>query len=272
MEKVKIACVQLKCREVKSFDDFYRHIQGLLEEAKGCEFVIFPELFTMELQYITAGNLLRVSEYTEQLVEFLKKAAMDREQCIVGTHVTAEGEKYYNTALIVTPDGSSLEHCKTHLFSVEKQLFSSGDRIDVVEVFGLKIGVAICYEVEFPEFVRILTLKGAEIVFCPSYTIGKHGYWRVRHCCQARAVENQIYIALSCLIGSPVSGLEGWGKSAIMSPCEPPWSENGVVMEAEENREEVIVAELDLELLRKKRETGIATTLKDRRPELYHGI
>lgn len=112
----------------------------------------------------------------------------------------------------------------------------AGGSIDVFEFKDVKFGIAICYEVEFPEFVRALVLKGAEIIFCPSYTIGEHGYWRVRHWCSARAVEKRVYVALASLLSSPVEGLEGYGRSAILSPCEPPWRADGVVGEAGDGR------------------------------------
>ncbi len=83
-------------------------------------------------------------------------------------------DELYNVAFAATPDGV-LEHKKTHLFGFEKMIFSAGGSIDVFEFKDVKFGIAICYEVEFPEFVRALVLKGAEIIFCPSYTIG--GAW-----------------------------------------------------------------------------------------------
>jgi predicted amidohydrolase len=75
----------------------------------------------------------------------------------------------------------------------------------------------------------------------------------------------------SCMVGSaPLGGLEGFGKSSILSPCEPPWEPNGIINEAEKNKEMVISGELDMKLLHKKRNRSAAPTLKDRRPEIYN--
>jgi len=63
--------------------------------------------------------------------------------------------------------------------------------------------------------------------------------------------------------------LIGWGRSSILSPCEDPWNPNGIIAEADKNKEMVITGDLDLNLLNKKRKHGIAPTLNDRRPELY---
>ena len=113
-------------------------------------------------------------------------------------------------------------------------------------------------------------MKGAEIIFCPSYTVGEHGFWRVRHCCKARAIENQIYVVHSCLVGNvPLEGIVGWGKSSILSPCEPPWNPNGVIAESSLNEESIITGKIDLRLLQKKKKRGAALNLKYRRPEIY---
>jgi len=75
----------------------------------------------------------------------------------------------------------------------------------------------------------------------------------------------------SCLVGTPlnIEMMTGYGRSSILSPCEEPWAPNGVVAEAETNKEMVITEEVDIKLLHKKRKRGIATTLNGRRPELY---
>jgi predicted amidohydrolase len=272
MGKVEISCIQLACKPINSFEDFRIHVEDLLDETNSSDFVLFPELFTMELQYLIPDrNLLRISEFTDVLVELFKHLSEERDQHIIGSHVTRDGDRHYNTAFVFSPEGDVLEHRKTHLFSLERHLFFPGDKVEIFETEKAKIGVAVCYEMEFPELVRVLTLKGAEIVFCPSYTVGEHAFWRVRHCCHARAVENQIYVALSHLVGIPaVPELAGRGKSAIISPCEEPWPPDGVVVEAEANKEVVITAKLDLKSLHEKRKSGVATTLKDRRPELYN--
>ncbi len=222
--------MEIACRKIESEREFFDHTEKLLNLAKKADFALLPELWSMELQTVV-GDLMRTHVFADKIFEFVQKIAEDRDQCIIGSCVKKEGDKLYNAAFVATPEGVS-EHRKTHLFGFEKMIFSTGSSIDVFEFKDVKFGIAICYEVEFPEFVRAMVLKGAEIIFCPSYTIGEHGYWRVRHCCGARAVENQVYVALSSLLSSPVEGLEGYGRSAILSLCEPPWRADGVISEA----------------------------------------
>ncbi len=162
-------------------------------------------------------------------------------------------------------------YMKSHLTPLEQAMgLTPGNQIQIFETQNVKVGIALCYEIEFPELVRILTLQGAEIIFCPSHTLDEFGFWRVRHCCQARAIENHIYVVHCCLVGIPPNPVTaGWGKSSILSPCEKPWPSNGTLVESEVNEETVITSKLDLKLLRKKRTRGATTPLTDRRPELY---
>jgi predicted amidohydrolase len=189
-----------------------------------------------------------------------------------GSHIILDNDNNrYNSGFIFNPDGKILQHHKTHIMPYERQMgITPGEILEVFDINNTKIGLALCYEIEFPEVIRSLTLKGAEVIFCPSYTLDEYGFWRVRHCCQARAIENQAYVAHSCIVGtSAIPGLVGWGRSSLISPCENPWNPDGIIIEAETNKEMVITGEFDLKLLHRKRKKGIAPTLNDRRPELY---
>jgi len=273
MEKIIVSCVQYSYKPINSFEDFALDIEKLLDQAKESIFVVFPETFTMELQYLIPNyNISKIFEFTNEYRELFTNLSKERNQYIIaGSHLLIENEKEYNTGHLFCPDGSIFTHRKSHLFPLEGALgVCPGDKLEIFETEIAKVALAICYEIEFPEVPRIYALKGAEIIFCPSNTVDEHGFWRVRHCCQASAIQNQVYIIHSCLVGNPpLKGMEGWGKSSILSPCEPPWNPNGIIVEAKENKEMVITADLDLKLLHKKRKRASAPTLKDRRPEIY---
>ncbi|MHA1106822.1 MAG: nitrilase-related carbon-nitrogen hydrolase [Promethearchaeota archaeon] len=273
MEKIHVSCVQFAYKQINTFEDFAENVNNLLNDTKGSQFVVFPETFTLELQYLIPNyNLKRIPEFTAHYVELFTELSRKNHQYIIaGSHLVIENEKEYNISYLFCPDGKIFKHRKTHLFPLESQMgVTPGDELVIYETEFGKIAIIICYEMEFPEVARTLTLKGAEIVFCPSYTVGEHAFWRVRHSCQARAIENQVFIVHSCMVGTaPLGGIEGWGRSSIISPCEPPWNPNGIIIEAEENKEMVISAVLDLKLLHRKRKRGAAPTLKDRRPEIY---
>ncbi len=272
MTKVIVSAVQYSYKPINSFEDFASNVENLVNQAKGSEFIVFPEVFTMELHYITPNkDMNKIHEFTEQYIQLFEPLSKKNNIIIIaGSHLTLKNNKLFNRCYVFCPDGSILTHDKTHLFPIEAPFVTPGNKFEVFETEKVKFSIATCYEMEFPEVARILTLKGAEIIFCPSYTVGEHGFWRVRHCAQARAIENQIYTVHSCMVGTPIlQGMEGYGRSSILSPCEPPWPLNGIIAEAKTNEEMVITGELDIKLLHRKRKRGAALNLKFLRPELY---
>jgi predicted amidohydrolase len=136
----------------------------------------------------------------------------------------------------------------------------------VYSIGPVKIGIAVCYEAEIPEISRILSVNGADIIFCPSYTFTEAGFWRVRHCAHARAIENQVYFVHCPTVGEPGDPLpNGYGRASILSPCDKAWLANGVVAEAEVNKHTVITGTVDIDELYENRKSGAATTFKDRK-------
>lgn len=273
---VTISAASFAIRPVESFEEFADHVRGLLDQASGSDLVLLPELFTLELFTIEQGwqddpvsALPRVDAYTQQYKQLFATEARQRNQFIVaGTHLEFREDGYYNIGYIFGPDDELHEHRKTHIFPAEGDWKTQeGDQMQVIELPFAKVGFNICYETEIPECATSLTEQGAEIIICPSYTFTEFGYWRVRHCAQARAIENQVYFVHCATGGAPGGPIpNGWTQSSILSPCDLPWSPNGVVAEAAEpNTENVITATVDLDLLRQNRIDGAATTYKDRR-------
>ncbi|HEY0087781.1 MAG TPA: nitrilase-related carbon-nitrogen hydrolase, partial [Candidatus Lokiarchaeia archaeon] len=234
MENIKISVVQFSYKPIEKIKDFESNIKQLINKTDGSDFVVFPENFTFELMYLDQRNGINgVLKFTNDYIELFTELAKKKNQYIIaGSHPTEENNRIYNVGYIFCPDGQHFKHNKTHLHPLESKWVSPGNSIKIFNTKKAKIGLAICYEIEFPELVRKLTLMGAEIIFCPSYTVGEHGFWRVRHCCQARAIENQIYVVHSCFVGTPLNkAMSGWGRASILSPCESPWPPNGIIAE-----------------------------------------
>lgn len=275
MTKVQISACQLSVRKVSNFDEFANQVDYLLENTpKDSDYVVFPELMTVGLlgsfsnqDELTAADLVKIDEYTQNYKDLFSEYARDRNQIIIGgSHLEKRDDKYFNIAYIFKKDGSYEEHKKTHIFPAEANWQTSeGEDLTVFDIGPAKIGLAVCYETEIPEISRILSLKGAEIIFSPSYTFTEPGFWRVRHCAQARAIENQIYFVHCPTVGNPGEPLpDGYGASSILSPCDTQWPANGVIKEAELNKETVITATVDLDELYDNRKNGAATTFYDR--------
>ncbi|MCC7120719.1 MAG: carbon-nitrogen hydrolase family protein [Gammaproteobacteria bacterium] len=274
---VAIAACQFVIKPVKDFDAFARQVTRLLDKAKGADLVLFPELFTLALfttfddwRNRPLADLVKVDKYTKAYRELFAAEAKRRQQVIVaGSHLEKRKSGYLNVAYVYGPGGLVHTHEKTHIFPAESQWSTSeGDRMEAFDLPFARVGLNVCYEAEIPECAASLTEQGAEIILCPSFTFTEYGFWRVRHCAQARCIENQVYM-VHCATGGKVPKgplPNGWTRSSILAPCDTPWpAPNGVVAEAETNVEMVLHGTVDLDLLQRNRETGVAPTFRDRR-------
>jgi predicted amidohydrolase len=135
-----------------------------------------------------------------------------------------------------------------------------------------KIGILICYDVEFPELSRLLAEEGMEILFVPFLTDTQNAYSRVRVCAQARAVENECFVAIAGSVGNlpKVHNMDiQYAQSMVFTPCDFPFPINGVKTEATPNTEMILISDVDLDLLRELHNFGSVKNLKDRRKDIY---
>ncbi len=133
----------------------------------------------------------------------------------------------------------------------------------------------ICYDSEFPEAARYLSDEGAEIIFVPYCTDNRQGYLRVRYCSQARAVENQIYVAMAGCVGNlpDVTNMHiNYAQAAVFTPSDYQFSRDGIAAEADSNEETILVCDLDLDDLEEARNLGTVRPLRDRRVDLFEFI
>jgi predicted amidohydrolase len=147
-----------------------------------------------------------------------------------------------------------------------------GDNIQSFNTDCGKIGILICYDVEFPELGRILADEGMNILFVPFLTDTQNGYSRVRHCAQARAIENECYVALAGSVGNlpNVHNMDiQFSQSVVFTPCDFAFPTTGIKAEATPNTEMILVADVDLDLLKELHQFGSVRNLKDRRKDLF---
>jgi predicted amidohydrolase len=272
---VSIAAVNFAVRPVGSFDEFRDHCRALLNQARAADLVLFPELFTVELfstypDWKTApiAELTRIDEFTAAYRAFFAEEAKSRDQYIVaGSHLLKDGDRFVNVGHLFEPTGTVHQHIKTHIFPAEADWSTEeGVTLEKIDLPFATVAFNICYEAEIPECAATAAEQGAEIILCPSYTFTEFGFWRVRHCAQARAVENQVYFVHCCTGGRPGAPLpNGWAQSSILTPCDNLWTPNGIVAEATVNEEMVVRGTVDIDKLYQNRETGAAPTFRDRR-------
>ncbi len=178
--------------------------------------------------------------------------------------------RLYNTTVVIDPDGDLVaRYRKIHMFDIvldgvatyqESATISPGDDIVTVEVDGVPVGLAICYDVRFPELFRILALRGAEVIVLPAaftMTTGKD-HWEVL--IRARAIENGVFMVAPAQMGQHPPGHWTYGRSLIVDP----W---GTVLATAPDAETVVSAVLDRSLLRRVRRQ--IPSLSNRQPERY---
>lgn len=283
VRKVRVCAAQYQVRPITSWDELERQVKFFVETADEyhCHFLLFPELFTAQLFSMLPPNMdsqsavKEVAGFHSQYVEMFTRFASDYGLYIIGgSHPVVVDGELRNVAHLFTPAGGVHTQEKIHISSVERRYYEvlPGDRLRVFETPLGRIGILISYDIEFPELTRLLALHGVEILFVPYSTDERKSYYRIRHCVQARAVENIIYVVMTGCIGNLPqvrSFLVNYGKAAICTPCDIAFPSNGVMEEADPASETVVIAELDLNDLAMARDIGSVRPLQDRRNDLY---
>jgi predicted amidohydrolase len=266
--KIRSALIQMDCM-IKSKEGNLSKALGFLDELKGqADIVCFPELFT------TGYNLDLIGDDFYELAEpipgptteLMGQKAKEQGLAILGTIVerddALEGVLYDTTFLLDHQGRLVGKYRKTHLYPAEHRYFQAGDRLSVFDLDGLTVGVAICFEHAFPQIFTILALQGAKVVFIPSAVpVGYEYLLNLRT--RARAQDNQSFTVAVNRVGRE-GDVTYCGLSKVVSP------RGEVIAEASQSDEDLVVAELDLDLILKERKQE--PVLGSQRPELYHPL
>lgn len=279
---VTIATVQWKMQLFASVDTMLVHIDSLILEAteKGADFILFPELFTTPLIHLiphTTGPeaIIKLSEYTDQFVKhFNEMAVKNKINIITGSMPIYEEGIIKNVGYVCHRDRRVEKYEKLHITPAEESLWGvkGGNTLKTFDTDMGKIGVLICYDVEFPELGRLLAEEGMQILFVPFNTYNVHAYMRVRLCAAARAVEDECYVVISGSTGDmpEVANMEtNYSQVAIFTPSDNNFPSNAIAAESGLNTEELIFGDIDLSKLEHLHNSGSVKNLKERRTDFY---
>jgi predicted amidohydrolase/ribosomal protein S18 acetylase RimI-like enzyme len=281
--RVRIGVVQYQMRPIKDFDEFARQVEFFVDAVgdQKADFILFPALFTNQLMSLypprgSASEVARsVAELTPKVLELLNRLALKYNANIIGgANFTAEDDRLYSVSYFFRRDGTIGRQYKLHITPAERRWWGlqPGDELEVFDTDLGKIAILIGYDVEFPELARLAVSRGAQILFVPFSSSDRTGYLRVRYCAQARAVENQVYVAIAGAVGNLpfVDNADvHYSQAAIFTPVDVSFSRDGIAGECTENVESILVQDVDLELLRRQRLGGTVTNWNDRRRDLY---
>lgn len=278
----RIGCVQWQMRyfdDVKTLLQQVEYFVDALSDYK-CDVALFPEFFNAPLMGLSPSTssidaIWHLAEYTDEIKRAMSQLAVSYNITIIaGSMPVIENDDLYNVCYVCNRDGTIESQYKLHLTPHEKTdwIMKGGNKLNIFDTDFGKIGVLICYDVEFPELARLLAEQEMQILFVPFWTDTKNGYLRVRRCAQARAIENECYVAIAGSVGNlpKVDNVDiQYGQTAVFSPSDFSFPHDAIVSETTPNTEMTLIVDLDLEKLRKLQNEGSVRNYLDRRRDLY---
>lgn len=279
---VRLGLVQWQMRAYKGVDELMQQAEFFVDAVSGyrCDFALFPEFFNAPLMAenndLTEAEAIReLASYTEGIVQRFSELAISYNiNIITGSMPEIQNNRLYNVGYLCKRDGAVERYEKLHVTPDEAKVWGmeGGTQLKSFDTDCGKIGILICYDVEFPELGRLLSDEGVDILFVPFLTDTQNGYSRVRNCAQARAIENECYVAIAGSVGNlpKVHNMDiQFAQSMVFTPCDFSFPVNGVKAEATPNTEMILIADVDIDLLRNLNQFGSVRNLKDRRKDLF---
>src|SRR5690554_3572594 len=279
---VRVGVVQWQMRAVESADELLQQVEYFVDALSSykSDFALFPEFFNAPLMGLTDKGqqmdaIRFLAGFTERFKREMSQMAVSYNvNIITGSMPILEHGILYNVSYLCRRDGSVEEQRKLHITPHEKRdwVIEGGDKVQVFDTDAGRVGILICYDVEFPELGRLMAEAGLEILFVPFWTDTHNAYLRVRHCAQARAIENECYVAICGSVGNlpEVESLDvQYAQSSVFSPSDFAFPHDAIMSETTPNTEMLMFSDLNLDELRYLHNEGSVTNLKDRRTDLY---
>ncbi len=272
---LRVAAITWGVTKVSSHEEFFAHLTALVEQAvsRSVGLVVLPELFEVELlslfgdgeEHEVVGHLV---PFCDQIDDCLAKLATRHKVIIVGgSHLRASSGGVINVATIAWPDGTLYHQPKNCRTMWEQSPWGLAYETGLTRFPDPRLGVLVCYDSEFPEAARALAEGGVQLLCVPSYCESQHGYQRVGWSCQARAIENELFVIHTSVVG-PIQRFSlgtGYGRSSIIAPSKAPFPDSAMLAQSPLNEEGIAIADLDFGKLSICRATGDARPWSDRR-------
>lgn len=240
----------------------YEIIRENIEKAvlENPDVIVLPEMWNTSFSFSNAKSM--ADKEGIRTKEFLKSISEKYKVNIVGGSVSnIIDDKLYNTSYVFNTKAELVaSYNKAHLFSPagEDRFFSSGNEICVFEINGVKCGLCICYDLRFPEWIRMTAIQGIDILFLPSaWPVERLSHWLILN--RARAIENQIFVACVNSTGF-ANKVKFVGNSSIIDP----WGEYVAKLDDEDG---ICTGQIDLSIIEKIRKS--INVFNDRKQGMY---
>lgn len=280
--EVRLGLVQWQMRSYKSLEELLHQVEYFVESLSGyrSDFALFPEFFNAPLMskfnHLSEPDAIReLAKYTDPIkLKMSKLSVAYNINIITGSMPEVIDDKLYNVGYLCKRDGVIERFEKIHVTPDEAKVWGMqrGSKLQTFDTDCGKIGILICYDVEFPELSRLLALDGMNMLFVPFLTDTQNGFSRVKLCAQARAVENECYVAIAGSVGNlpNVHNMDiQYAQSAVFTPSDFAFPSNGIKAETTPNTEMILIADVNLDDLAELHSFGSVRNLKDRREDVY---
>ncbi|MBC7760128.1 MAG: bifunctional GNAT family N-acetyltransferase/carbon-nitrogen hydrolase family protein [Phormidesmis sp. FL-bin-119] len=279
---VRIGLIQWKMRVFNSIDELFQQVEHFVDaiSAYKADFAVFPEYFNaplmQEFNHLNEADAMRaMAQFTNAIKEKFSQLAVGYNvNIIAGSMPLYDQNSLKNVGYLCHRNGKIESYEKIHITPDEVKYWGleGGNTLRTFDTDAGKIGILICYDVEFPELPRLLADDGMQILFVPFLTDTQNAYMRVRTCAQARAIENECFVAITGSVGNlpQVNNFDlNYSQSAVFTPCDFAFPSNGIKSEATANTEMILIADVDLKLLDELHAYGSVRNLRDRRLDFY---
>jgi len=279
---VRLGLIQWQMRSYANLEELLQQVEYFVDAVSGyrSDFALFPEFFNAPLMaennHLSESEAIReLAKHTADIVQRFSDLSISYNINIIsGSMPEIVDDTLYNVGYLCKRDGTIERYEKLHVTPDESKVWGmqGGKSIKTFDTDCGKIGVLICYDSEFPELSRILADDGMDILFVPFLTDTQNGYSRVRNCAQARAIENECYVAIAGSVGNlpNVHNMDiQFAQSMVFTPCDFAFPTNGIKAEATPNTEMILIADVDIDLLRELNQFGSVRNLKDRRLDIF---
>ncbi len=279
---IRLGIVQWQMRPYNSLEELMRQAEYFVDALSGykSDFALLPEFFNAPLMarfnHLSEVDAIRqLASFTQDIVQAFGRLAISYNiNIITGSMPEMVDGVLYNVGYLCRRDGSVERFEKLHVTPDEDRCWAmrGGSQLRSFDTDCGRIGILICYDVEFPELSRLLADEGMNVLFVPFLTDTQNGYSRIRSCAQARAIENECYVAIAGSVGNlpNVHNMDiAYAQSMVFTPCDFAFPTNGVKAEATPNTEMILIADVDLDLLTGLNKLGSVRNLRDRRKDLF---
>lgn len=278
----RIGCVQWQMRSLNSVEELIQQIEFFVDALSDyqCDLALLPEFFNAPLMGIdehenSFESIKALAEYSGEILDAISKLAVSYNiNIIAGSMPVMEDGDLYNVAYLCRRDGTLESQYKIHPTPYEKRawIMKGGNGLNVFDTDFGRIGILICYDVEFPELARLQSEQGMQMLFVPFWTDTKNAYLRVRCCAHARAIENECYVITAGSVGNlpKVDGADiQYAQSVVFSPSDFSFPHDAIMAETTPNTEMTLIVDLDLTKLDQLKNEGSVKNYLDRRRDLY---